>query len=235
MDHTLISNFSRFLLKRLSNQLNKHKHELNTLRSSFDHYITSHTREVEPHNKNDDCESQSTFRTNVRDGDSQSTLGTNVRDGESQSNVRDGESQLLSVSNMLKYTFIKLLKLYFTPMTKFSLTMIHCVTILDESHLYVYGDHICYTNWQYGIMLVLLPCILMFPVGFEIALRLLKEREISSWEFVLAAICPPYSLLLYLWKRKCGIQAKFSSSSISWEESEFRRTIVEGEEVRTDS
>ena len=115
-----------------------------------------------------------------------------------------GEAEeTLSFNSMLKFTFIKLLKLYFTPITNSALMLVHCVKILGENHLYVYGDHICYSGWQLGIIVFILPCLLLFPVCFELALRLFKNKQINSWEFVLSSICPFYAISLYIWRRKC--------------------------------
>ena len=64
--------------------------------------------------------------------------------------------QLLFTSR-LKLTFIKFLKLYFTPVTVACLKLTHCVNINDERRLYVYADQTCYTYCQIFIFAVLIP------------------------------------------------------------------------------
>ena len=48
----------------------------------------------------------------------------------------------LRFSHRLKLTFIKLLKLYYTPIAKASLQMIHCVKIRDNWHLFVHAKNV---------------------------------------------------------------------------------------------
>ena len=139
-----------------------------------------------------------------------------------------------SFSTMLKCTFIKLLKLYYTPVTNSALTMIHCVSIRDKSHLYIYGDHECYSAWQTGIIIIILPSLLVFPICFELAIRLLKNRLISPWQFVFATLCPFYSIVLYVWNWRTRLAQKEidrASVHFSANEDSFRSTVLEGEEL----
>ena len=112
-----------------------------------------------------------------------------------------------------------------------ALMMIHCIRIVDQSHLYVYGDHVCYSDWQIGIIVILLPCLIMFPICFEMAIRLLKDKLISPWQFVCATICPYYAVIIYTWKRKYQRKTNVVSKLLSPDEELFRKTILEGEEL----
>ena len=153
-----------------------------------------------------------------------------TEDEEIDQQLQNEEVTTLSITNMLKCTFIKLVKLYFTPIASSALMMVHCVNILGESHLYVYGDHICYSGWQLGIIIFLLPCVVLFPLCFEMALRLLKSQQITSWQFVLASMCPFYAIGVYVWKRNCK-KTEDSSTFTSNEEEPFRNTILEGKYI----
>ena len=75
----------------------------------------------------------------------------------------------------MEITLVKFLKMYYTPVTKSALNMIYCVEVLGIYRLFVYGDLVCYTPWQVVIIAVILPGILLFPVSFELAVRLLKR------------------------------------------------------------
>ena len=152
-----------------------------------------------------------------------------IEDGSQEHYIPEQQVTTLTFTSWLKCTCIKLLKLYFTPVTKAALMMVHCVPILDRSHLYVYGDHVCYSYWQIGIIIILLPGILLFPICFELTLRLLKDKQILSWQFVLAAGCPYYSLFLYMWKRTRG-KRNGEEATLSDEEEALRETILETEE-----
>ena len=81
--------------------------------------------------------------------------------------------------------------------------MIHCVRVGDNSHLYVYGDHICYTWWQYLIIVVLLPMIFLFPLTFGTSFDLLNDRVISTNTFLLSCAMPFATLWLCI-KRRFG-------------------------------
>ena len=140
----------------------------------------------------------------------------------------------VSFTSMVKLTFIKLLKLYYTPVSNFALMMIHCVNILDVRKLFIYGDHVCYSGWQIAIIFIMLPSLLLFPIGLELAIRLLKKRSITSWQFMLSAMCPFFSVFLYAWKRKSRENQKDAHTAItadSGENNSFCRIILEGEEM----
>ena len=142
-------------------------------------------------------------------------------------NVQEGsETAGINFDHRLKITFIKLLKLYYTPTTQSAMQLVYCVNILGSYHLFVYGDHICYTKWQFVVLVVILPALVLFPICFELALRLLRKGLVSSTQFVASTACPYLALILHLWNRKRtrGTQQR------SPEENEFTRRILETEE-----
>ena len=114
---------------------------------------------------------------------------------------------LLSFSSLLKIGFVKLTKLNYTSISTFTFHMLHCVTINGSRHLYLYGDHQCYAWWQYVIMILVLPIVLLFPLSFGIALDLMKEGMISTNQFLFATVCPPYAIILRI-KMKKGCLSK---------------------------
>ena len=116
------------------------------------------------------------------------------------------QGEELSFNSILKVGFIKLVKLNFTSISIFSFHMIHCVPIGEKLHLYLYGDHVCYTSWQYAILFAVLPIVVLFPLTFAMALNLLKEEVISTKSFLAAAVIPYYTCFLYLKKRLTGLQ-----------------------------
>ena len=133
----------------------------------------------------------------------------------------------LNFGHLLKMTFIKIVKIYFTPITKVSLKMVHCVKLLDTYHLFVYGDVICYNQWQIAILAVILPGILLFPICFELAVQLLNKRIITSTHFVAAIACPYYALLLHLKNRYK--KQEVNNVTRAPEEEEFAKRVLEGE------
>ena len=145
-----------------------------------------------------------------KDGESRyaerSSLNTNTG---SLSLHDETDGTQISFTSRLKLTFIKFLKLYFTPVMVACLKLTHCVNINHESRLYVYADLKCYTYWQIVIFTALIPCLLLFPICFEVALRLLKARRISTSQFLLACVCPIIALLLYIWHTK--VKAKYGA------------------------
>ena len=98
--------------------------------------------------------------------------------------------------------------MYYTPVTKFALQLTHCVEILGVSRLFVYGKHVCYSPSQIIIILIIIPGILLFPICLELALRLLKKKQISSTWFVICIAVPYSSMLLYKWNDKYGAGGK---------------------------
>ena len=136
------------------------------------------------------------------------------------------ETGRISITSRLKLTFIKFLKLYFTPVTVACFKLTHCVNINSESRLYVYADQICYTSWQFVIFAVLIPSILLFPICFEVALRLLKRRRISTSQFILSSGCPIIALTLYFYHTKVHKDDKMEDTKYSTEEEETLREII---------
>ena len=106
--------------------------------------------------------------------------------------------------------------------------MIYCVNIVDRYHLFVYGDHECYTSWQLGIIIIILPGLLLFPLCFDLAVRLLKKRVIGSSVFTVAIACPYVAIFLYLWRGRIR-QGEQQSVQASHEE-EFVARVLEAEE-----
>ena len=134
----------------------------------------------------------------------------------------------MDFGHRLKRTFIKLLKLFYTPITMAALKMTHCVKVGRESHLFVYGDHICYSIWQIGIIVTILPGIMLFPIGFELALRLLEKQMISSGQFVAASACPYYAIVLYL-RNIAFANTDVNDRGASPEEEAFTSSVLEAE------
>ena len=93
--------------------------------------------------------------------------------------------------------------MYYTPVTKSALQLTHCVKILGVYRLFVYGKHVCYSPSQIIIIFIIIPGILLLPLCLELALRLLKKKQINSTWFVVCLAFPFSSVLLYVWNKKC--------------------------------
>ena len=92
--------------------------------------------------------------------------------------------------------------MYYTPVTKSALQLTYCVEILGVYRLFVYGKHVCYSPSQIIIILVIIPGIVLLPMCLELALRLLKKKQINSTCFVVCIAFPFSSVLLYIWNKK---------------------------------
>ena len=106
--------------------------------------------------------------------------------------------------------------------------MIYCVKIVDSYHLFVYGDHECYTAWQLGIIIVILPGLLLFPLCFDLAVRLPKKRVIGSSVFTVAIACPYFAIFLYFWRGR--IRQDEQQSVQAPDDEEFVVRVLEAEE-----
>ena len=140
----------------------------------------------------------------------------------------EGTLSLMNFGHRIKFTYIKLLKLYFTPLTKTSLEMVYCVKLLDTYHIFIYGDLVCYSYWQIAIITVILPGILLFPICFELTVRLLKKRLLTSTHFVAALACPYYALLLHI-KNRSKTEERINIPRAP-EEEEFAKRVFQVEE-----
>ena len=117
-----------------------------------------------------------------------------------------GERPKLSFTSILKIGFIKLAKLNFTSISSIAFHMVHCVTINNNLHLYLYGDVQCYYWWQKLILFGLLPIVVLYPLSFGISLDLLKERWISPSTFLFATVMPFFTFALYVKKKIVGLE-----------------------------
>ena len=108
--------------------------------------------------------------------------------------------------------------------------MIHCVGINNSYHLFTYGELVCYTKWQIGIIAVILPGLVMFPITYELSLRMLKRRAVSSTNFIAATACPHYTLFLFVYKYQSMKQGQETISITSPQEEEFASRVLQAEE-----
>ena len=137
-----------------------------------------HTPDTEQTNELDKMESDFT-------GQLQSEVTSLDFTGQLQSKLTS-----LDFTGQLQIGFIKLVKLNYTSMCTILLQLVHCVEIRHKSHLYVHGDQVCYTWWQYVIFGLLLPVLVMFPCSFGKALDLLKEEHISTSTYLYTCVVP---------------------------------------------
>ena len=96
----------------------------------------------------------------------------------------------LSLVLQIKVGLLKLLKFNFTSTALILLKLVHCESIQGQLHLYVFGDHICFSWWQWPIMVVILPGLAAFPMTFGMALDQLKKGVISTNTFLLSCFVP---------------------------------------------
>ena len=89
-----------------------------------------------------------------------------------------------------KIGLLKLLKFNFTSIALILLQLVHCERIGNSLHLYVFADHICYVWWQWLIIVVCFPILVMFPLSFGMAIDRLKERKISVNAFLISCVLP---------------------------------------------
>ena len=111
--------------------------------------------------------------------------------------------------------------------------MIHCVSIGDSYHLFLYGSLVCYTKWQTAIIVIILPGILLFPIGYDLSLRMLRKGYLRSTTFIISTACPYIALILYIWNnRSMKRDSENEDSLFSRRSSEvdFARRVFESEE-----
>ena len=131
----------------------------------------------------------------------------------------------------MAFLFSMNLVFFLILVTKAALNMTHCTKVLGSYHLFVFGDHLCYSPWQLCIIFVLLPGIILFPICFELAIRMLKKRQINSTVFIAAAVCPYYTIILYILMKRhesdedafcqCPNEEKFACVVLETEEELF--------------
>ena len=99
------------------------------------------------------------------------TSSNNSQNGKvvnSNTSINNPTNTPLSFASLSKIGFLKLLKLNFTSIATILLQLVHCGKIQGRLHLFVFADHICYSWWQWLIMMLFLPMLAMFPLSFGI-------------------------------------------------------------------
>ena len=147
---------------------------------------------TKPSSPNTDIELEGGAVKIINDNPDLSTAGPSYQ--------HSSQGDLLNFNEMLMTSVIKLLKLYFTPVCTVALNLIHCVDINGSFHLFLYGELRCYTHWQIMIFAVLLPSLFLFPISFEICIRMLMKQQLSSLHFTLSLCCPYYAIGMYIRK-----------------------------------
>ena len=96
----------------------------------------------------------------------------------------------LSFVSLLKVGFLKLFKLNYTSTVIILLQLVHCERIHDQLHLYISADHLCYVWWQWLVIVLFLPMLILFPLSFGMALDKLEKRMISTNTFLVSCVVP---------------------------------------------
>ena len=145
----------------------------------------------------------------------------NISPSSSNDDQLQDENAPLSFMSQLKIGFLKLFKLNFSSTMIILIQLVHCEPIRSRYHLFVSGDYICYTWWQWSIMIVFLPVLALFPLSFGMALNMLKEQRISTSTFLVSCVLP-----FAFYFRRMSKDIKNSDE----EEKKCVRTILEQEE-----
>ena len=86
----------------------------------------------------------------------------------------------------------------------------------------------CYSPWQLGVIFIVVPGLLLFPVCFELAIRLLNKKQINSSVFTMAIACPYYAIALHFWRKKYEKNEHDRHQSVA--EEEFSTRVLEAEQ-----
>lgn len=97
-----------------------------------------------------------------------------------------------------KYVLLQVILFGFTNISLFELTMLNCIDINGTHRLYVNGNILCYTSWQYVVWLLLFLWVIPFAPGLYYGTQLLRSNKIGVNLFLGGLLCPPLSLFQYL-------------------------------------
>ncbi|XP_057315396.1 uncharacterized protein LOC130656536 [Hydractinia symbiolongicarpus] len=97
----------------------------------------------------------------------------------------------------IRNCFIQIVLLGYTGVTTFCFSMLRCVEINNQKHLFIKGDVICYTWWQYCILLIILLWILPFGVSVYLSIKMLQMRKLNLKGFYFSLAFPLASFYYY--------------------------------------
>ncbi|XP_057311063.1 uncharacterized protein LOC130648940 [Hydractinia symbiolongicarpus] len=104
----------------------------------------------------------------------------------------------------IRSCLIQLALLGYTGISSFCIKMMNCVNINDTHYLYIQGDVVCYSWWQYLIMVFFCIWIVPFPFTTYMSVKMLEKGKVSVTQFYICFSFPPYASYQYILKRKTG-------------------------------
>jgi len=100
---------------------------------------------------------------------------------------------------------LQTLLLGYTTLATISFSLLRCVPIGSEKHLFYDGNHVCFQWWQY--ILVGFVCTFLIPFVFVLLWGSYKlyGKTLSVWKFLLACFLPLPSLIYWLFISFCQV------------------------------
>ncbi|XP_057293749.1 uncharacterized protein LOC130622314 [Hydractinia symbiolongicarpus] len=101
------------------------------------------------------------------------------------------------VIDKIRNCFIQVALLGYTSVSTFCFTLLHCVKINNQKHLFIQGDVICYTWWQYCILIITLLWVFPFGVSVYLSIKMLQRKQLSVKGFYFSLAFPLSSFYFY--------------------------------------
>lgn len=99
-------------------------------------------------------------------------------------------------------TCFQLMLVGYSTITLLIFKSIHCVTILDDTFLYVEATTKCYTKWQLAVFMLFPTWVVPFPLSLYFGSKLLRNCYITPNQFLVSIFIPLFSLWFFVRARK---------------------------------
>ena len=126
------------------------------------------------------------------------TTTSTTRRGDTNSSAKSE----LKIKTRLKIAAIQMILIGFSNMASFALQMTNCVTVNDQSYLYINGNMKCSESNFYVFSLCYLVLISApFSISVYFAIRMLEFGWINTDSFIASLVFPRFTLVLYAERR----------------------------------
>ena len=126
------------------------------------------------------------------------TTTATTRRGDTNSSVK----RELKTKTRMKIAAIQMILIGFSNMASFALQMTNCVTVNDQSYLYISGNMKCSESNFYVFSLCYLVLISApFSISMYFAIRMLEFGWINTDSFIASLVFPPFTMVFYVERR----------------------------------
>lgn len=128
----------------------------------------------------------------------------------------------------IKQCFVQILLLSYTSLAIFTFKMVKCVQIDNTARLFIHADIVCYTWWQYALVVFAWLWIIPFAFSVSLATKMLHDKRLTIGMFYDALLFPPLCFYMFVTQRRMDKNYRVTYSRDKKQERKVLLNIFEG-------